>query len=76
MNKWRRIMIDDAISYLEKAKEILETVLEEEQEYFDNMPEGLQSSEKGDKAQEAISNLDVSVDALDTVISDCESAEG
>ena len=76
MNKWRRIMIDDAISYLEKAKEILETVLEEEQEYFDNMPEGLQSSEKGDKAQEAISNLDVSVDALDTVISDCESAKG
>lgn len=34
---------------------------DEEQEYFDNMPEGLQGAEKGEKAQAAI-------DAMENVV--------
>lgn len=33
---------------LAEIKEALETVMDEEQEAFDNMPEGLQDSERGE----------------------------
>ena len=36
----------------------LQEVLDEEQSYLDNMPESLQDSEKGEKAQAAIDLMD------------------
>ena len=48
MNKQRRKRIQEALEIIEEAKAILEEVQEEEQEAFDNMPEGLQSSERGE----------------------------
>jgi len=46
MNKARREAIDVAIAKIEEGKAELEMLMEEEQDYFDNMPESLQSSEK------------------------------
>lgn len=54
-------------------KERTEAVLGEEQEYFDNMPETLQGSEKGSVAEEAISNLSQALDSLDTAESEFDS---
>jgi hypothetical protein len=53
---------------------VLEEVRDEEQDAYDNMPEGLQYSERGDMMQEAIDSLDEAVDAVDEVISNLESA--
>lgn len=61
MNNDRRKRIQDAIA-------ILQYVLDEEQEAYDNMPESLQSSERGDNSQSAI-------DALDTAIGELEGIE-
>jgi len=44
MNKDRRTEINKAIGMLQEALSILETARDEEQEYYDNMPESLQGS--------------------------------
>ncbi len=75
MNKERRELITEIIEKLQNWKEEAARVLEEEQEYFDNMPEGLQVGERGDKAQEAIQNLENAVESLDTAVESLESAK-
>lgn len=52
MNKARRKELNKALELLAQAREIIEAVQEEEQESFDNMPEGLQVSELGEKIEE------------------------
>ncbi|MBQ7349231.1 MAG: hypothetical protein IJW47_04480, partial [Clostridia bacterium] len=64
MNKQRRKRIDELIEQLESVKSEIETVLEEEQEYFDNMPESFQYGEKGEKAEEAIRSIEDAVESL------------
>lgn len=36
----------------------LESIKDEEQEYYENMPESLQGGDKGDRAQEAVSSME------------------
>lgn len=76
MNANRRKELNKAISALESIKETIDRLTEEEQEAFDNMPESLQESERGTKAEEAISNLtDAScyiTDAIDYITTSIE----
>lgn len=67
MNKQRRDTIDSIISDLEAIKERIEQVASEEREYYDNMPENMQSGDKGQAASDA-------ADALEQALSDVESA--
>lgn len=76
MNKARRKEIDSVIATLEEAKERLESIRDDEQDYFDNMPEQFQYAEKGEAAEEAISNLDYAIDQIDEAISSAEDAKG
>lgn len=76
MNATRRKQIEALKEKLEILKgeasslaDELATLRDEEQEYYDNMPEGLQSGEKGEKAQTAI-------DALENVIGWIEDFSG
>jgi len=62
MNKARRKEIARAIELIEEAREILENVRDEEQDAFDNMPESIQSSERGEAMEEYISILDDFID--------------
>lgn len=66
MNKARRKEIARAIALIEEAAGILETVKDEEQESFDNMPEGLQCSERGEAMEGYISTIEYFMDNLDT----------
>lgn len=75
MNKMRRKQLDEVISKIEEAKELLESLQEEEEEYRDNMPENLQGSEKYEAADDAINNMSSAVDALDEAVSYIESAQ-
>jgi hypothetical protein len=54
--------------------ERLETVKDEEQESYDNMPEGLQASEKGEKSENAINNLEYACDNISDAIERLEEA--
>jgi len=81
MNKNRRKEIDAVMADIEKlraaldavkggfqeALEALETIRDDEQEYFDNMPESLQSGEKGGDAEAAISALETAIDAVSEI---------
>ena len=75
MNKVRRKALDEVISKIEEAKELLENLQAEEEEYRDNMPENLQGSERYEAADAAVDNMSSAVDALDEAISSIESAQ-
>ena len=67
MNNDRRARIQALINKLEDIKEDIDFIKDEEQESYDNMPENFQAGERGDKAQEAIDNLDYAYSQIDEV---------
>ena len=78
MNKARRKQIDDIIKriedelgpMIESIKEDIETVRDEEQEVYDNMPESFQSGEKGELASAAIEALEEALSPFDELDTD------
>lgn len=74
MNNDRRARIQALIDKLEGIKEDIDSIKEEEQGYYDNMPESIQAGERGDKAQEAIDNLESTLDYLNDVTGFLEEA--
>lgn len=74
MNNNRRKEINKAVALLQEALSILETARDEEREYYDNMPENLQSSERGCAAEQAASYLDDACSSLEEVISSSENS--
>lgn len=65
MNKLRRKQIAQAIDLIEQAKAILEQVMDDEQEAFDNLPENLQGSARGEAMEEYIYTVEEFMDSLD-----------
>jgi flagellar biosynthesis chaperone FliJ len=74
MNQKRRESISKISNALDDLKCQLETLLEEEQEYYDNMPEGFQNADKGEAAQSAISALEYAVSNLEDTVGNLEEA--
>jgi hypothetical protein len=75
MNKDRRKaladvagQIEDMLANVSAIREMLEAARDEEQEFYDNMPESIQGGEKGENAQAAI-------DAMESVLSELENVE-
>lgn len=64
MNKQRRKAIGDIYDKLIDIQSDLEYIRDEEQEAFDNLPESIQYSERGERMEEYISSLE---EALDNV---------
>lgn len=64
MNNERRKRIRDIINRLEEIKSSLEDVLSDEEWAFDNMPENLQGSTRGETMEETIDDMN---DALDSI---------
>ena len=65
MNKVRRKEIEKVIALLDEARTRLEEINEEEQEAFDNMPEGIQMSERGEKMENCIYYMEDVIGALE-----------
>lgn len=77
MNKARRKELASIVELIEEARERLESVKDEEQEDFGNMPESLQDSERGETMQEYIDTMEELLDALDDGVDELqEIAEG
>lgn len=75
MNKQRREKIrqlkarfQDIQTELKQASSELFSILNEEQDAFDNMPEGLQSSYRGMCSEDAIDSMEEASEKLDEVI--------
>ena len=72
MNKQRRMELDSiriARDELKNIKNCLQSVLDSEENAFDNMPESLQSSYRGMCSEDAIDSMDSAVDSLDEALS-------
>lgn len=74
MNKIRRKSLQTIIDQLEDLKSGLEELQAVEEEYRDNMPENLLGSERYEKADEVVSNLEDAVSSLEEAISSIETA--
>lgn len=77
MNKARRKRIasvihtlENIIDYdlIESTKDELEDILYEEEDAYDNMPENLQYSIRGEESSDAIDSLQEAIDALEEAI--------
>lgn len=75
MNKARRISIMKTINSLQILKSDVENIQSEEQDAYDNLPESLQDSERGDRMQEAIDNLDDAMTLIDEAVTALTLAE-
>lgn len=75
MNNIRRTKLAKLYEELETLKSLLEEVAEEEQEAFGNIPENLQYTERYEKAEEAVDNLDTAVSALEEALESIELAQ-
>jgi len=83
VNKERRTAIgllrgqlEDLANNLENLKNEIETPRDEEQEYFDTMPESIQGGDKGQVAEAAVNSLQQAYDYLDNAHSEIQNAIG
>ncbi len=64
MNNKRRKRLREAGSLIGNAMSIVEQVKDEEQDSLDNIPEGLQESERCTLMEDAVSNLEDAISSL------------
>lgn len=62
MNRARRKELERAVELLQQAQEIIGSVRDDEQEAYDNLPEGIQYSERGEQMSEYVDTLDNAAD--------------
>lgn len=72
MNNQRRKAIIEITAKIELAAQSLRTLLEEEQEYYDNMPENLQGSERGMDSEEAQDCIESAIESLEDAVMSLE----
>ena len=73
MNKNRRQQLREWIERVNVIKGGLESILAEEEEYFDNIPENLQGSMNGMNSEESIDKMNDAIVCIEEAI---ESIEG
>ena len=68
MNNKRRKEISRVVDALTEISKTLSILAEEENEAFDNLPESLQESSRGDDMQEWIDRLEGAQETIDGII--------
>ena len=74
MNNPRRKKLNTILEQLVEIHTALEEVKDEEQEYFDNIPENFQSSERYEKAENAVAALEDALSMFDDIADNIETA--
>ena len=72
MNNIRRKQIKKIATSIEELIEQLKFLQEEEQEAFDNLPEGIQMSERGLQMEENIDTIEDSIDDIGNALIELE----
>lgn len=67
MDKERRERISEAVGLIHQARDILEEVLDEEQECYESLPEGMGNEEKGEQMQANIEIIEEVLGCLEDV---------
>ena len=74
MNNTRRKLLQSIINKLNDCSLELESIKDEEQEAFDNFPEGLQVSERGEAMENAISEMESAISSIEDANTSIETA--
>lgn len=72
MNRERRDAISEIIDDLDALREKICDIRDEEQEAYDNLPEGIQCSDRGDSMCENVDDLDDVYSDFDDIIKKLE----
>lgn len=76
MNKNQRKTIDGWKESLEEIKSGIEEMQEEENGKYENLPEGIQDSDRGTAMYEGVENLEAAANSLDEAIDYLSEAQG
>lgn len=68
MNKARRVTLRNAAEYINQAKILIDRVKDQEELSYDNLPDGIIDSERGEKMEHAIDLLDEAAEDLDSAL--------
>lgn len=68
MNNERRKRLAEAQALLADAAQIISEVQADEQDAFDNLPEGLQASERGERMEEIANALEEATNEIDNIV--------
>lgn len=63
-------MLRDINDRLSSIRDEIETVMDEEQEAYDNLPDGLRESDKGDQMADNVSELQGVIDTIENDVID------
>ena len=74
MNNTRRKAIKAIMDKLQDLMDDIEAIKDEEQEAYDNLPESIQNSERGEAMDSAIYNLDDAAESVQLVLDALEEA--
>ena len=74
MNKMNRKQLSDLISRIETLHEELDEIKDGEEEKYDNMPENLQESDRGETLSDIIDCLDSAAEDLNNAVENIQSA--
>ena len=68
MNNERRRKIKQAKELLDKANDLINDVINDEDMAFNNLSEGLQQTMRGEQMEENVSEMEEAIDGLEEVI--------
>lgn len=74
MNNARRKKLNTILEKIVEIHNALEEIKDEEQEYFENIPENLQSSERYEKAENAVAALEDALAMFDDIADNIDTA--
>lgn len=72
MNKDRRLRLLDAASQLDEVLSAIRDIQDEEQEAFDNMPEGFQYGDRGTTMMDAVDKMEDFICLIEKLQSEIE----
>lgn len=76
MNKSRRSRIDEIIQKIEDLVYDIDVLRDEEEESYENLPESIQYSDRGEAMSEAIDNLESAISSLEEATEYLNEAKG
>ena len=76
MNRTRREKIDSLIEQLDVLKSDIESLTDDEQTAYDNLPETIQTGNRGGLMMSAIDNLESAVSSVEEAIDYLNEARG
>lgn len=75
MNKVRRARVDEVIEKLQELQSEVESIMDEETEYRDNIPENMQQSERYETADQNCDCLQNAYDSIEEAVEQLEESK-